>query len=431
VNPNRMVIMNTRPYQNNLMLYGSAFGSGVARIHGPVNQLSLDIQAQTNRGTQIFLPLDMAREVAETGFITFVNRELVSLPVPTPPRNRGNLSLNLHLEITPEAEVQLIIDSQTGDLIRGRGTGNLAMELPAGGNFSMIGDFTIGEGDYLFNLQNLINKHFRIQQGGTIRWTGDPLDADVDIRAIYRTRTSLHDLLMNLDTSEVYRRRVPVETNLFLRGKLFNPTISFDITLPGADETTREMLSRVITTEQEVNRQVFSLLILNRFMPSSIDQYNTALGFGVGTTSSELLSNQLSNWLSQISNDFDIGINYRPGNLISSQELEVALSTQLFNDRVSIDGNLGVSGNNPAMGVSRRTSNIIGDVNVEVKITPEGRFRVKAFNRHNAFEVLDTQGPYTQGIGVFYRREFDNLGEFLRRSRRMESISTSNAEIFP
>ncbi|HSV87824.1 MAG TPA: translocation/assembly module TamB domain-containing protein [Bacteroidales bacterium] len=430
VNPNRMAIMNTSPSHRTTMFYGRAFGSGVARIHGPVNNLALDIRAQTNRGTQIFLPLDMARDVAETNFITFVNHNVASQVVVSPATNRGNLSLNLELEVTPDAEVQLIIDSRTGDIIRGRGHGNLTMDLPAGGNFSMMGDFTIGEGDYLFNLQNLINKRFRIVEGGTIRWTGDPLDADVDISAVYRTRTTLHDLFMNLDTSEVYRRRVPVETHLALRGKLFNPTISFDIALPGADENTREMLSRVITTEQEVNRQVFSLLILNRFMPSSIDQYNTALGFGVGSTSSELLSNQLSNWLSQISNDFDIGINYRPGDLISSQELEVALSTQLFNERVTIDGNLGVAGNNPALGVNQRTSNIIGDVNVEVKITPEGRFRVRAFNRHNSFEVLDTQAPYTRGIGVFYRREFDSLGELLRRRRRIESIAPSSAETY-
>jgi len=131
--------------------------------------------------------------------------------------------------------------------------------------------------------------------------------------------------------------------------------------------------------------------------------------------------------LSQISNDFDIGINYRPGDLISSQELEVALSTQLFNDRVSIDGNLGMAGQNPAL-ANRRTSSIVGDINVEVKITPEGRFRVKAFNRPNAFEFLENQAPYTQGVGVFYRREFDSFMDLLRRYRQttVEIIETSS-----
>jgi hypothetical protein len=166
-----------------------------------------------------------------------------------------------------------------------------------------------------------------------------------------------------------------------------------------------------------MNRQVFSLLILNRFTPNPAE-YNTAIGYGVGSTSSELLSNQLSNWLSQISSDFDIGVNYRPGDEISSQEIEVALSTQLFDDRVVIDGNVGVAGNHPAQ--THRTSNIIGDVNIEVKITPEGKFRVKAFNRSNTFDVLNTNSPYTQGIGVFYRKEFDNLNDLFRRNRRVQ-----------
>ena len=256
-----------------------------------------------------------------------------------------------------------------------------------------------------------------MEQGGTIRWTGDPYDADLDVKALYRLRTSLFDLAANLaDTSDLYRRRVPVETVLHLTDKLFNPTINFDIQLPGSDEATRDMLERLITTEQEMNRQVFSLLILNRFVPPE-EGLNTALSYGMGSTSSELLSNQLSNWLSQISSDFDIGINYRPGDEITSQELEVALSTQLFDDRVIIDGNLGFAEDHPAQ--THRTSNIIGDVNVEVKISPEGKFRIKAFNRSNTFDVLNTTAPYTQGVGVFYRREFDSLSDIFRRTRRV------------
>jgi hypothetical protein len=328
--------------------------------------------------------------------------------------------MDFDLTVTPESEIQMIFDSKIGDIIRGRGTGNLKFELTPQGAFYMYGDYLIDEGDYLFTLQNLINKRFRIQQGGLIRWSGDPYDADIDLRAIYRTRTSLADLAMSVmqsDTSDVYRRRVPVETVLHLEDKLFNPTISFDIQIPGGDEQSREMIQRLITTEQEMNRQVFSLLILNRFTPNPAE-YNTAIGYGVGSTSSELLSNQLSNWLSQISSDFDIGVNYRPGDEISSQEIEVALSTQLFDDRVVIDGNVGVAGNHPAQ--THRTSNIIGDVNIEVKITPEGKFRVKAFNRSNTFDVLNTNAPYTQGIGVFYRKEFDNISDLFRRTRRVQ-----------
>lgn len=414
--PERLAVLNTQPHHNDLF-YGRAFASGLFRVHGPVNNIVMDISAQANRGTQIFLPLDYTGELTESHFITFVSPDKQApLPATSSRTDFMGFTMNFDLEVTPEAEIQMIFDSQIGDILRGRGFGNLKFEIDQQGAFHMYGDYTVQEGDYLFTLQNLINKRFRMEQGGTIRWTGDPYDADVDIRALYRLRTSLFDLAANqTDTSDFYRRRVPVETVLHLQDKLFNPTISFAIQMPGGDEATREMIERIITTEQEMNRQVFSLLILNRFVPPE-DGFNTALGYGMGSTSSELLSNQLSNWLSQISSDFDIGINYRPGDEISSQELEVALSTQLFDDRVVIDGNVGVAGNHPA--AQQRASNIIGDVNVEVKITPEGKFRIKAFNRSNTFDVLNTTAPYTQGVGVFYRREFDNLSELFRRRKR-------------
>ncbi len=426
--PERMALLNTSAGQNNVMFYGRAFGSGVAHIFGPVDNITLNMSGRTSRGTQIFLPLDRTDYVAESTFITFVSRDTLRAIAPVQIPQGSNLTLNLDLEVTPDAEIQLIFDSRMGDIIRGRGAGNIKMELPAGGSFRMYGDYTIEEGEYLFTLQNIINKRFRIEQGGVIRWMGDPLDADIDLRAVYRLRTALYDLVQAVDTSEAFRRRIPIETVMILRDKLYNPTISFDIAIPGGDEGTREMLQRIITTEQEMNRQVFSLLVLNRFMPTTTDQYNTALGFGVGSTSSELLSNQLSNWLSQISNEFDIGINYRPGDQISSQELEVALSTQLFNDRVTIDGNVGVAGNAPGLG-NQRTSTIIGDVNVEVKLTPEGRFRVKAFNRSNTFDIVNANSPYTQGIGVFFRKEFDNLHELWRRRVRSEGQTGFEQEI--
>lgn len=414
IRPENMLVLNTSASGNELY-YGRAFATGLVHIFGPEDNITMDVSARTNRGTEIFLPLSYTGEILENNFITFVSTDTIQSRTSLPEARVAGITMNFDLEVTPEAEVQLIFDSQIGDIIRGRGTGNLMLEINSLGAFNMYGEYQIEEGDYLFTLQNLINKRFRIEQGGLISWTGDPNDADVDIRAMYRLRTALYDLVLDVDTSDAYRRRVPVDCVLILKEKLFNPSISFDIALPTSDESTREMVDRLITTEQEMNRQVFSLLILNRFMPTTTDQYNTALGYGVGSTSSELLSNQLSNWLSQISADFDIGVNYRPGDEISSQELEVALSTQLFDDRVIIDGNVGVAGSHPTS--NQRASNIIGDVNVEVKITPEGKFRIKAFNRSNTFDIIHTNAPYTQGVGLFYRKEFDTLMELFSRQQ--------------
>ncbi|MFO8067643.1 MAG: translocation/assembly module TamB domain-containing protein [Bacteroidales bacterium] len=426
IKPEKMVLLNTTPASDE-MFYGRAFATGIAHIHGPANDIMFNISARTNRGTQLFLPVNYAGEIKENQFITFVTKDTVATATPqTTYKPPPGISMNFDLDVTPDAEVQIIFDSQIGDIIRGRGTGNIKMEINPQGEFLMFGDYTIQEGDYLFTLQNLINKRFRIEQGGTIRWAGDPFDANIDLKALYRLRASLYDIMMDIDSSDVYRRRVPVDVVLEIGETLFNPSIVFDINLPASDETTREAVERQITTEQEMNRQVFSLLVLNRFLPPTAMQYNTALGYGVGTTSSELLSNQLSNWLSQISSEVDIGFNYRPGDEITDQEFEMALSTQLFDDRVIIDGNLGVAGDRNAS--SQRTSNIIGDVNVEVKVTPEGKFRVKAFNRSNTTDVLNQNGAYTQGIGIFYRKEFDSLKE-LFSNNKIEKKVPDNGEV--
>lgn len=426
IKPEKMVLLNTTQASDE-MFYGRAFATGIAHIHGPANDIMFNISARTNRGTQLFLPVNYAGEIKENQFITFVTKDTVATATPqTTYKPPPGISMNFDLDVTPDAEVQIIFDSQIGDIIRGRGTGNIKMEINPQGEFLMFGDYTIQEGDYLFTLQNLINKRFRIEQGGTIRWAGDPFDANIDLKALYRLRASLYDIMMDIDSSDVYRRRVPVDVVLEIGETLFNPSIVFDINLPASDETTREAVERQITTEQELNRQVFSLLVLNRFLPPTAMQYNTALGYGVGTTSSELLSNQLSNWLSQISSEVDIGFNYRPGDEITDQEFEMALSTQLFDDRVIIDGNLGVAGDRNAS--NQRTSNIIGDVNVEVKVTPEGKFRVKAFNRSNTTDVLNQNGAYTQGIGIFYRKEFDSLKE-LFSNNKIEKKVPDNGEV--
>jgi hypothetical protein len=154
-------------------------------------------------------------------------------------------------------------------------------------------------------------------------------------------------------------------------------------------------------------------LVLNRFFPT--ETQNQALqqaGGFFSSSTSEMISNQLSNWLSKISNDFDIGVNYRPGDDITSDELQASMSTQLFNNRIIIDGNVGVAN------VQSASSNIVGDVNIEYKITPDGRFRVRAFNKSNDINTLTDNAPFTQGIGLTYQKEFDRLGDLFRRRKR-------------
>ena len=310
------------------------------------------------------------------------------------------------MEVTPDAEVQLIFESKMGDIIKGNGSANLKLEISANGDFGMYGDYQITQGEYMLTLGNLLSKKFLVKPGGTIRWSGDPYNADVNIETYYPLNAALQDLY--LDSSEVYRKRVPVECQIFMHNDLMNPDIKFAIDLPKSSEADRAQLSNL--PDDELNKQFISLLFINRFQPlPGLDlgsSGNISSGYSLSESTSELLSNQLSHWLSQISNDFDIGFTYRPGNEITTDEVELALQTQLFDQRLTVNGNVGMGGQ------YENTNSIVGDVEADLKLNEAGKFRVKAFRRSNTNFDYE-KGPTTQGVGIFYRDEFDSFSELM------------------
>lgn len=413
---NNFLALNTSGKDNNLYS-GKAFVTGKIDIGSYDDLLTLDIDVKTEENTILNIPLTDNEDLEENNFIEFVTNDtsIVKLEKNT---SLSNLVMNFDLEITPEAKARLIFDDQIGDVMESTGSGNINLQIKEDGDLNMFGNYIIKDGDYLFTLQNVINKRFDLEEGGSISWTGSPYDANIDITAVYRLRARLYDLLAGIDTNDVYKKRIPVDLKLYMKNEMMNPDISFDIALPTADEETRSKVRSVLYVSdkeanvQELNKQVFSLLVLNSFLPppGSVSAYGRA---DVGsTTSSELLSNQLSNMLSKISNDFDVGFNYRPGDDLSNQEVELALSTQFFNDRLILDGNLGYSDRENISNKAQNTNNLIGDISVEYKFTKDGKFRVRAFNNSSQFSLVETNSAYTQGLGVSYKEEFDTFHEF-------------------
>lgn len=420
------LFLNTSQADNELF-YGRVLASGLIKIKGPADDLTMNINARTEKNSVFNIPLYGTEEINENTFIRFVDshgeeikevKEKFSYEV-----NLKGLTLDFNLEITPDAEVQIIFDPSVGDILRGRGGGNLNMAINTLGKFEMYGDLIIQEGDYLFTLQNLINKKLEVEPGGSITWNGDPADANIDLKTVYKLRTSVSALSPGDEDSRL-NRRIPVECQIIMTGKLLKPNIKTDIVLPTTDQQTRNIVYNSINTEEEKLKQFISLLVMNNFM--SIDPGNAFLtGSGptstanmAGVATSELLSNQLSHFLSQISQDFDIGLNYRPGDQITSDELEVALSTQILDDRITINGNLDVGGNEITQtSAATQTNHIVGDFDIDFKITDNGKLHLKAFNRANDNLIWQARSPYTQGVGVFYREDFNTFGELMRRYR--------------
>ncbi len=314
--------------------------------------------------------------------------------------------------------MQIVFDPKIGDIIKGNGSGNINLQISNDGKFLMFGSYEIETGDYLFTLHNIINKKLKVEKGGSISWNGDPIDAIIDMMAIYSTKAT-PSVLVPDPPAYLKDKRYPVDCHLIMTNKMMNPNLQFEIVLPTAEEETRNFVKNAITTEEELTKQFLSLLIINNFSSSQFGAGSgtvTAQGTGMaGVTTSELLSNQLSNWLSQISNDFDIGVNYRPGDEITTDQLEVALSTQILDDRVIIHTNLDVGGSQTT-GTQQGTStkNITGEFDVDVKLTNDGKLSLKAYNHSNDDQLYITS-QYTQGVGLIYREDFNTFGELIKR----------------
>ncbi|MFV0365487.1 MAG: translocation/assembly module TamB domain-containing protein [Mangrovibacterium sp.] len=412
LNSRDLLIMNTSTSDNE-QFFGKAYGRGRVDITGKGNEVNITGTATTLSNTNIsFAP--MSDEKAESyNFLSFVKHNsanqslsLNNLILPTAESTKLNMKFNI--TITPDAKFQLVFNSQIGDVIQAKGKGNMQVNIDENFNIGMFGEFEATWGDYLFTLQNIFSKRFSIESGSTIQWSGNPYSADLNIKAIYNLKAPLNDLIVDNYSGYDFSQRVPVDCYIILKDELSNPNISFDIKFPTVEDRIQDELKQYMSTEEDMNRQMLSLLLMGNFYtPEYLQGSYSGLGTTfMGTTTSELLSNQLSNWLSAISDNFDLGVNYRPGNDITNDEVELALSTQLFNNRVTINGNISNNVNTTGSTNTNNSSALVGDFDVLVALSKNGKLQLKAYNHSNNNIIYETS-PYKQGVGFSYQEDFN------------------------
>ncbi|HNS16725.1 MAG TPA: translocation/assembly module TamB domain-containing protein [Bacteroidales bacterium] len=409
--------------QESPYFYGTGVTSGTVTIKGPGNNLAFDIRALTERGTAMYLPISYTADVSDNPYIVFVNKEDTLLPAgKIRQQPKGSLDLNMEIQVTDDATIHIFLPNQMGN-IKVNGEGLMRFNMPPAGDMGLSGTYVMEGGTFYFTLRNLISRTFHIRSGSTISWTGDMFDADINLKAVYQVKPSLSTLpaSSSMADSSLYSQRIPVDCVINLNGDLFNPTIRFGLEMPDVqEESIRTFVYNSIdtTNEAQLNQQMISLLVLNSFSLNT----GTGVASSMGLSSYDLLANQLNSWLSQISDEFDIGVNYQKGDAISPEQLEVALSTQLFNDRVTVNGNFGVG----TYKNSEKTSSIVGDVLVEVRITRDGRFRVRAYNKTNTYDLFNDNAPYTQGVGVSFRSDFNRVKDIFNRKRKTNKPVNEN-----
>lgn len=411
---NTFAALNTTAQMNSLF-YGSAIVSGNFSFKGPFDNIFMQLNLDTETGSQLYIPLNVASDVVKNEFIIFTNKsDSSTLQTVDKQRKLLPFALDMKLNVKTGTKVSISMPEDLG-VIDAKGEGLLSMGMSRTGNFDMSGHYTVASGEFFFNMRNLFNRRFALQKGGQINWTGDPYDGRMNMKASYELKTTLNNFENTADSS--HKTRVPVECVIGLRGKLTNPDLHFKLNMPNTTEDIKQyVFSQIDTTNQaQMSQQMLSLLILNSFNFSNSFNQVSNMGSNMSGSTMQIFTNQIGNILSNISDKVDVGINYIPGNVEGDDELEVALSTRLLDDRISIDGNFGYQ--NTANSMQQRNSNLIGDITVEVKLSDDGDWRLKVFNKSNTVDLLDNTAPYTQGVGLFYRKSFNRFSDLFRRKR--------------
>jgi hypothetical protein len=422
LNTDKILALNTKE-QDNETFYGKAYGKGKVKISGNQKEVNFKLRLSTMPNTKISIPMDNVSNASDADFITFVEPEERLTATEKRRRRREKLRtireskssktvMNLDMDIaaTPDAQILLIMDPVQGDVIKATGAGDMRLAYNTKDNaFKMYGSYEIAKGEYLFTIQSVISRKFDISEGSVVRWTGSPYDAVLDIKAKYFLNASLTEII---DDPSYKVASAQVNCLLGLTGTLSRPDIKFDIDLPNSDEEIKRKLKSIINTEESMNKNVASLLALGHFY--TMDKNGTNGSNELSSVGFSTLSSQISSMLSRINNDVNVGVNYRPASnedVTASSEFEVALSTQLLNDRLQVYGNFGYRDNAQSVN-SENLSNSIVDFDVEYKLSRAGKFRVKAFNRTN--NSYFKQSAQTQGVGLIYREDFDSFGQLFK-----------------
>ncbi len=431
---NQFTVLETRA-QDNELFYGTGIATGEISFEGPVKNMSITARARTERGTRIFIPIGDTESFEQKDFIQFLDfNDTTNINAETLVERvdlRG-LKLDFDLEVTPAAYAEIIFDIKAGDIIRGRGNGDIKLQIDTKGDFNMFGDFEIQEGGYNFTLYNIINKEFEILPNSKISWYGDPYQGILDINATYNQLATFLPLLIQQESDEVYsesvelRRKYPVQVLLDIEGPLLSPTVDFDIVakeLPrnitvaerNVDLEFEFLRFKNSIDEQELKRQVFSLIVLRKFSP--LQSFNT--GGAITSSVSELLSNQLSYWITQVDENLEIDVDLGALDNEAFNTFQLRLSYTFLDGRLRVTRAGGFTNQQNKVDIS----SIAGDWMVEYLLTPDGKFKAKMYNRTNynpIYQTDDNRNTITTGFGFIYTQTFDDLKELFQRSRKKQ-----------
>ena len=414
--------------KDNSIFYGDAYVTGRMDIIGPLKDIRMDMKLKSEKNTDFNLIAYDDNSFSNYNFIKFTNVNNQSRPVQV--KGSTGITLNLDMEVTPDADIKIIFDPKTNDIISANGNGILKLQVDALGNTNMFGTFKIENGEYTFVALDLLKRKFNVKKGSTITFMGDPFEAEANIEAVYRIDASVYNLirdnegLTDVEKKAYQQVTYPVEAKLLLTESLYAPEVKLDFEILSTSSITGSQQSIILdqqvrsikADEQELNKQVISLLILNGFLTPETGIVNaSSFDNSLNANISSLASTQVSQWITGLStslgakyskyiDNFQFGVNWIAENNEYQRELDFIASGTLLNDRIELSGSYDVE-------------NVNADFQVNYQPVKDRKLRLKVFSRTDNNPVYQ-EDINRQGVGVYVKEEFDTWGELFRRRKK-------------
>lgn len=452
VNADNFKVVDSKK-DNDKLMYGVLAVDAKLRIRGDLDlpQVDGDLAVTDQTDFTIVLPQSSPSLEDREGIVEFIDQDQIALQETvktdslTDQSDIRGLDVNVNIEVVKEAKISLIIDQANGDFVKLQGEAQLTGGIDPSGKTTLVGVYQVEKGAYEMSV-SLLKRKFEIEKGSTITWTGEPTTANLDITAVYKTEAAPLDLLQQQLTGVAgsqlnqYKQRIPFNTLLIMKGELLQPVITFDITTSKENnsvsaeviDNTIAKLDQLRREESEMNKQVFALLLLNRFIGENPFQSET--GLSASTLAKQSVSRILSEQLNNLAGDLIGGVelnfdlesteDYSSGTKNERTDLNVDFSKRFLDDRLKVT----VGNNFELMGDARQneeTTNIAGDIKLEYSLSKDGRYMLRAY-RKNDYQVALQGQVIETGLGFIITLDYDKFREIFERAKQNREQKKQN-----
>lgn len=439
-------IINTTKKQNDIY-YGSMYLTTSLHITGTEQNPAVDGAVTVLGGTNfsVVIPQTNPAVVSREGvveFVDFKNPENDSLfRTAYDSLNVSKLAgfdIAANITVKKEAKFGIVIDETNGDFVNLQGEALLSAGIDPSGKISLTGSYVIDQGYYQLTY-NFLQRRFDIQKGSKITWFGDMTSAQLDVSAIYVANTAPLDLVSNYISASntairnTYLQKLPFQVVLKMGGELMKPVITFDIVLPTDKNynVSNDIITNVDTRltqlrqePSELNKQVFSLLLLGRFVGENPFQ-SSGGGFSAESYARASVSKLLTEQLNSLAQGLIAGVDltfdvastddYTTGELRNRTDLNVGLSKRLMNDRltVTVGSNFELEG---PQQTNQQSNNIAGNIAVNYQLSRDGRYMLRLYRKNDYYGVVEGYIIET-GLNFIITLDYDKFAEILHRKR--------------